>query len=214
MGESAGILNHIILGSLGVIVGLVATFFGYGIFRLILPVLGFFYGYLLGSSLVEGALWGFLLGLLFALVLGFLSYAYWSLLVTVGGAIIGFSLGYAFGEWLNLWNWISVIIGVGLAVVFGVLWFLFKDLMVMWLTALAGAGIVAAGLAYFWPALFGWLNNEGNWIATILVIALGIVGFLVQMVVFASMKLYSEPPPGGPPYVYVPSGSSAPAGAK
>jgi hypothetical protein len=209
MGESAGILNHIILGSLGVIVGLVATFFGYGVFRLILPVLGFFYGYILGSSLVEGAVWGFMLGILFALVLGVLAYAYWSLLVTVGGALIGFSLGYAFGEWLNLWDWVSVLIGVGVAVLFGALWFMFKDLMVMFLTAMAGAGIVAAGLAYFWPLIFGWLNNEGNWIASILVIALGIVGFLGQMVIFATMKLYSEPPAGGPPYVYIPSGSAA-----
>jgi hypothetical protein len=208
MTESAGILNHILLGSLGIIVGLVATFFGYGIFRLILPFLGFFYGYLLGSSLVQSNFWGFMLGILFAIVLAILSYFYWSLLVTIGGGIVGFSLGYAFGEWIGLWSWINWILGIGLAIVFAGLWFVFKDAMVMWITALGGAGIVAAGLAYFWPLVFGWLAGS-NWISTILVIILGIVGFFVQMVFFAAMRLYSEPPPGGPAYITMPTQMSS-----
>lgn len=207
MTESAGILNHIILGSLGVIVGLIATFFGYGVFRLVLPFLGFFYGYILGQSLVESNMWGFVLGILFAVVLAVLSYAYWSLLVTVGGAILGFSLGVAFGEWIGFWNWINVLIGVGFALVFAVLWLVMKDAMVMFVTAMAGAGIVMAGLAHFWPLIFGWLTN-GGWIGTILTVVLGVLGFFVQSLIFAAMRLYSEPPPGGPPYVYVPAGSS------
>ncbi len=205
MTETSSILNHIVLGSLGVIVGLIATFFGYGVFRLILPFLGFFYGYILGQSLVQSNVWGFVLGILFAVVLAVLAYAYWSLLVTVGGAIMGFSLGVAFGEWIGFWNWVNVIIGIGLGLIFALLWLVLKDVMVMWITALAGAGIVMAGLAYFWPLVFGWLNN-GNWLAAILTVVLGVVGFLAQMVIFAAMKLYSEPPAGGPPYVYIPAG--------
>lgn len=204
MGEATVILNHIVLGSLGVIVGLVATFFGYGVFRLILPFLGFFYGYILGQSMVESAFWGFGLGVLTAVVLAVLSYAYWSLLVTIGGAIAGFGLGFALGEWIFPWQWINVLIGVGVAVLFAALWFVFKDVWIMFATAFAGAAIAFSGLAYFWPRIFGWLANDGNWLAVLLTIALGLVGFVVQMVIFAAMHAYSEPPPGGPRYVNLP----------
>lgn len=201
MGESAGILNHIVLGSLGVIVGLVATFFGYGLFRLILPMVGFFYGYVLGLSLVESTFWGLMLGGLFAIVMAVLSYSYWSLLVTIGGALAGFGLGFAIGEWIFPWQWISILIGTSLAVIFAGLWFVFKDVWVMFASAFAGAGVTFLGLAYFWPRVFGWLANDGNWLTVLLTIALGIVGFVVQMGVFAAMHAYSAPPPGGPGYV-------------
>lgn len=199
------VLNHIVLGSLAVLVGLVATFFGYAVFRVILPFLGFFFGYILGQSLVESAFWGFWLGMLFAVVLAVLSYAYWSLLMTIGGAIVGFGLGYALGEWLFPWHWISVLTGIGVGILFAALWFAFKDAWVMFVTAFAGAGIAFSGLAYFWPRLFGWLANDGNWLAVGLTVALGLVGFVVQLAVFRTMHIYSQPPPGGPGYVNLPA---------
>jgi hypothetical protein len=203
MGEPTVVLNHLVLGSLGVVVGLVATFFGYAVFRLILPFLGFFYGYILGRSMVESAFWGFGLGVLTALVLAVLSYAYWSLLMTVGGAIAGFGLGYALGAWIFPWQWVHVLIGAAVAVLFAGLWFLYKDGWVMFVTAFAGAAITFSGLAYFWPRMFGWLANDGNWLAALLTVALGLLGFVVQMGIFAALHAYGAPPPGGPSYVIV-----------
>ncbi len=205
-------LENILLGALGVIVGLVITFYGYAIFRLILPIIGFFYGFILGKSLFpDGPVWGWTFGIVFALVLAFLAYAYWSVLMTVGGAFIGFTLGYTFGVWLfpPMLEWIGVIIGIVLGAGFALMYFLFKDLMVMVWTAFAGAGIIFAGLAFFWPAVLGWLGNSSNWITFILTLVVGVIGTIAQMFIFSGLAYYSAPPAGGPPYVGAPASRAA-----
>ena len=199
-------LDNILLGTLGVLVGLVVTFYGYGIFRMILPVLGFFYGFILGRDLFPNSpVWGWTFGLIIAVALAVLAYAYWSVLMTVGGAFIGFSFGYMLGDWIGLWSWINVIIGVVLGAGFALAYFLFKDLMVMVWTAFAGAGIIFAGLAYFWPAVLGWLGNSSNWLTFILTLVVGVIGTIAQMFIFSGLAYYSAPPAGGPPYVGSPA---------
>lgn len=204
--QQFGFFGSILLGTLGVIVGLVVTFYGYAIFRLILPVLGLFYGFILGKSFFpDSPVWGWVLGILFAIALAALAYAYWSALMTIGGAFIGFSLGYMIGDWIGLWSWTNVIIGVVLGAGFALMYFLFKDLMVMVWTAFAGAGIIFTGLAVFWPTLLGWLGNSSNWLTFILTIVVGVIGTIAQMFIFSGLAYYSEPPAGGPPYVGAPA---------
>lgn len=204
--QQFGFFGNILLGTLGVIVGLVVTFYGYAIFRLILPVLGLFYGFILGHSFFpDSAVWGWTLGILFAIALAVLSYAYWSVLMTVGGAFIGFSLGYMMGGWLGLLNWINVIIGIVLAVGFALFYLMFKDLMVMVWTGFAGAGIILAGLAVFWPTVLGWLSNSSNWLTLILTLVVGVIGTIAQMFIFSGLAYYSAPPASGPPYLGAPS---------
>lgn len=204
--QQFGFFGSILLGTLGVIVGLVVTFYGYAIFRLILPVLGLFYGFILGKSFFpDSPVWGWVLGILFAIALAALAYAYWSALMTIGGAFIGFSLGYMIGDWIGLWSWTNVIIGVVLGAGFALVYFLFKDLMVMVWTAFAGAGIIFTGLAVFWPTLLGWLGNSSNWLTFILTIVVGVIGTIAQMFIFSGLAYYSEPPAGGPPYVGAPA---------
>lgn len=204
------ILNQVIVGGLMVLVGLGVTFYGYTIFRLILPVLGLFFGLILGTSMLPNSpILGWTLGIFFAIAFAVLAYAFWAVMMGVAGAFVGFSLGYMFGDWIGFGNWLNVILGVGLGAVFAVLYFMFKDLMVMIWTAFAGAGIIFAGLAYFWPAIFGWLEN-GNWLPVILTIVVGVIGTIAQMKIFVGMTYYSNPPAGGPPYVGSPA-SSTPA---
>lgn len=202
-------LDNFLLAALGVLVGLVLTFYGYALFRLLLPIIGFYYGFLFGQSLAgSSALWAWLFGLLCAVALAFLAYAYWSLLVTVGGAFIGFSLGYTFSEWLGLWNWLSAVIGIVAATGFALLFFTVKDVMVMVYTAFAGAGLIFAGLATFFPSLLGWLGAQSNWLTLLLTLVVGTVGTIAQMFIFSGLDTYSEPPQGGPPYFSLPNAES------
>ena len=199
-------LDNILLGTLGVLVGLVVTFYGYAIFRMILPVLGFFYGFILGRSFFPDSQWlGWAMGIVFAIALAALAYAYWSALMTVGGAFIGFSLGYMFGDWLVLPSWVNAIIGIILGAGFALVYFLFKDLMVMVWTAFAGAGIIFAGLAFFWPTVLGWLGDSSNWLTFVLTLVVGAIGTIAQMFIFSGLAYYSAPPAGGPPYMGAPT---------
>lgn len=204
-------LEQILLGTLGILVGLAVCFYGYAVFRLLLPVLGFLFGVMIGRSLFpENPVFGWVIGIGLALLFAWIAYAAWSVLIGLGGAFLGFALGVSLGEWLHLWDWLSVVIGVVIAAGVGVLFFLAKDLMVMLITGLAGAAAIFSGLAYFMPTIFGWLGNEANWLTFILTIVLGLLGFGVQMAVFAGQRMYSEPPPGGPPLV--PASPTKPAG--
>jgi predicted flap endonuclease-1-like 5' DNA nuclease len=127
--------------------GLAGVFWGYRIFRVILPILGGFAGYLIAivlfpDSWVLALAVGFGLALLFVL----LAYTAWSLMVTISGVILGASLGAAIAAGLDLWNWLGWIIILGLAVVGGYLVWKIRDEVVIILTATAGAAFVATGL--------------------------------------------------------------------
>ena len=127
--------------------GLAGVFWGYRIFRVILPILGGFAGYLIAivlfpDSWVLALAIGFGLALLFVL----LAYTAWSLMVTISGVILGASLGTAIAAGLDLWNWLGWIIILGLAVVGGYLVWKIRDEVVIILTATAGAAFVATGL--------------------------------------------------------------------
>ena len=127
--------------------GLAGVFWGYRIFRVILPILGGFAGYLIAivlfpDSWVLALAIGFGLALLFVL----LAYTAWSLMVTISGVILGASLGTAIAAGLDLWNWLGWIIILGLAVVGGYLVWKIRDEVVIILTATAGAAFIATGL--------------------------------------------------------------------
>lgn len=190
-----------LLGSLLIILaGLGIAFYGYGIFRLLLPVVGFFAGLMVGQAIApNSAIWGWVMGILFALLFAVAAYAYWSVMIGMSGALLGFALGVALMEMLGLWNWLAVVVGLALAVVFGYLYFVYRDLFVMFATGLTGAALVLYGIGHFIP-WFSFLQNQGNWFTFLLTLVLGILAGGVQMTLFSGMQYYSiegakTPPP-------------------
>ncbi len=146
-------MSPILVGLILLAGGLAGVFWGYRIFRIILPILGGFAGYLIAivlfpDSWVLALAIGFGLALLFVL----LAFTAWSLMVTISGVILGASLGAAIAEGLNLWNWLGWIIILGLAVVGGYLVWKIRDEVVIILTAIAGAAFVATGLRIWFGA--------------------------------------------------------------
>ncbi len=163
-----------LIGLLLVGLGLVAVFFGYRFFRILLPFFGGIAGFIIAANLFPNS---FVLSLIVGVVIGILlalfAYQAWSVLFTISGVIAGASFGAAIANTLNLWNWVSWLLVIGMAVVVGWLVWKFRDEMVIVITALAGASLVSDGLV----RMFG----EGTfrtllwWIVFFALAALGIV---------------------------------------
>lgn len=202
-----GFLGTLLASLLLIFFGLGLTFYGYGVFRMLLPVVGFFAGLFLGLALAPNSqFWGWVLGIALAVLMAAVSYAYWSVMVGLGGALLGFTLGVALIEMLGWWNWIAVVVGLVLAVLFGALYFQYRDLFVMVSTALTGASLVFYGIGYFIP-WFSFLRDQGNWFTFLLTLVLGVVGATAQMAIFAGMTYYSAAGSRTPPPVLITRGN-------
>lgn len=98
-----GVIETLIVALIAIIVGAVGCVFGYGVWRLALPFIGGFYGYVIGSTLVSPEQWflALLLGLAVAIVLAMLAYFLWSFLVVLYGVTLGAAVGVMLAVALN-----------------------------------------------------------------------------------------------------------------
>lgn len=169
-------------------IGLICCFFGYGVWRLALVIVGFFVGYQIGVALVPAGQWVLagVIGLVAAVVIGALAYFLYSISIVIAGGIFGASLGTT----------LLVVIAPGqggadgaalAAVVIGLLAgallaAVFKDVLVILLMAASGAGAVVYGVFSLLPRL----GVSGKWIADPLLwiglfVVLGLAGFVLQI---------------------------------
>ena len=111
-------MSPFLTGLLLILAGLAGLFWGYRIFRILLPIIGGIAGYLIAAALFPNSLLlALVIGLVLAVAVAIFAYAAWSLMVTVSGAILGGSLGAAIAQGLNLWTWLGWLLIVVLAAV-------------------------------------------------------------------------------------------------
>ncbi len=189
-----------LIGALILLVGAAFCFAGYRFFRILIAIWGFFAGFNLGAAGMTalfgqnflGTTTGWVLGLVVGLVIAVLAYFFYYVAVVLLGASVGYSLGSgliaAFG--LNNPGFLSVTIGIALAVVFALLILVLNlpKLLIMVFTALGGAVAMLAGLL----VMVGQVHVSGmqygvavalvraSWFWSIVAIALAVVGFLAQ----------------------------------
>jgi len=169
-------MSPFFVGLLLILAGVAGLFWGYRIFRILLPIIGGLAGYLIAAALFPGSLFlALLIGFILAVALAILAYVAWSAMVTISGAILGGSLGAAVAEGLNLWNWLGWILIIVLAVVGAILVWKLRDEVVIILTAIVGAGFVADGLRQW----FGAGSIQGP-IWAIIFIVLAVIGIVWQ----------------------------------
>lgn len=151
-------MEGLLLGLLAVAIGLAFCFYGFRVFLILLPIWGFFAGFLLGANGVTalfgdaflatatGWVVGFLLGLLFA-VLSYLYY--WVAVILLGGAL-GYQLTIGLFEWLNLnaEGWIAFISALIVGAIFAVGFFLLHmpAVLVIVASAISGGAAAVAGV--------------------------------------------------------------------
>jgi len=151
-------LQGLLVGAFAAAIGLAFAFYGFRLFLILLPIWGFFAGFLLGANamtslfgdsfLVEVTSWvvGFILGLVFAV----LSYLYYWVAVILLGGVLGYQLTIGLFEWLNLnaEGWIAFVSGLIVGAVFAVGFFLLHmpAVLVIVATAISGAAATVAGV--------------------------------------------------------------------
>jgi hypothetical protein len=179
-------------GIVSLVVGLVVCFFGYRLFRFLLPLAGLVYGYAFGASLVPPGQWltAVIIGAAVAVVCGVLSWFAWSAAVVVGGALLGFGFGWALGTTFFLTGPVPIIVAVILAVIFAILFAVLRKPALIVSTAGAGAAAAVYGLGLFVP-FFG-LRGKPNVFAIAAIIILAVVGFIVQFRAFKDRELYKD----------------------
>jgi hypothetical protein len=150
-------LQDLFVALIAVAIGLVAVFFGYRLFRAVLPVFGFVLGAIVGAQAVNlifgdgflSTILSIITAVVVGLVFGVLAYAFWALgvILVVGG--MGFAIGSAllpaFGLDADVISWlIGLAVGLGFALAAFVL--RLPRAIVVVVTALWGAGATLGGV--------------------------------------------------------------------
>jgi hypothetical protein len=182
----------ILIAIVAILIGLAVCFFGYRLFRILLPLAGLVVGYAFGAGLVQPDQWllAILMGVVVAIVFAVLAWMFWSLSVIIGGALLGFGLGWQIGILLFVPGVIPLIIAVVVAIAAAVLFAKLRKVGIMILTAANGASAAIYGLGLLLPFLG--LNSRPNIIATLVIIVLGVVGFFVQYSMHKAQDLYVD----------------------
>jgi predicted flap endonuclease-1-like 5' DNA nuclease len=193
-------MSPIIAGLGLILLGLIGAFFGYRIFRVLLPIYGGVGGFLLAWGWWGESAWllALIVGVVLAVVFAVLAYAFWSALVAFAGLIMGGALGVLIGTSLNLWDWLTVLLAIGLAIVFAALFFWVRNEMVIISTAITGGTLTARGVG----ELFGWrsglegtVNPNPTWLS-LLVLAVGLVVFIAGLIyqwrAYAKLRWYDK----------------------
>lgn len=149
-------MKDILIGLLAVVIGALFCFRGYAAMRVVIPVWGAFIGFLVGAAIAasidnEGLLstvLGWILGLLFAVVLGSLAYLYYEVSVTIALGAAGFVLGTGAMAALGVdWSWVQVLVGIALGLALAAVAIIadLPALLLVVVTAFAGAATIVAG---------------------------------------------------------------------
>lgn len=189
-----------LIGALVLLIGALFCFVGYRFFRILIAIWGFFAGFNLGTAAMTALFnnaflqttTGIVLGLVIGLVFAVLAYFFYYFAVVLLGASAGYDLGSGFIGAIGLNNpgFISVVVGVALAVVFALVILILNlpKLLIMVFTALGGAVAMLVGLLILLgQAKVAYLQYgdavalvRASWFWSIIAIALAVVGFLVQ----------------------------------
>jgi hypothetical protein len=200
-------MKDVVVGIAAIVIGGVFCFWGYFAMRLVIPIWGFFAGFMLGAgatsffddseflSTVLGWVLGFFVGLLFAV----LAYLFYEIAVVLAFASIGFTLGSALMTALNIdWNWFVILAGVALGIVFGIVAVVTELPMVLLVvfSTIAGALAITAGLMLVFNAIDtkDWSSTavvdliDDDWWWWVIAFALAIAGLVAQMSVITRMR--------------------------
>jgi len=142
---------------IAVAIGLVACFFGYRLFRAVLPVFGFVVGAIVGAQAVflifnEGifaTLLSIVAAVVVGIVFGLLAYFWWALGIVLAVGGMGFAIGNALLPALNLdLDIVSWLLGlaVGLGFALAAIVLRLPRVIVIAVTALWGAGATLGGV--------------------------------------------------------------------
>ena len=194
-------LEAIVLGLLALGIGLAFAYWGFKLFIILLPIWGFFFGFLFGANAMttlfgEGFLvtvTSWVVGFIFALLFAALAYLYYWFAVTFVGATLGYMAGLGLMAWLGIDEGVfSFIVALVAAAAVALLFIVLRvpKYLILIATSYGGAFAAVTGVALILGRVPVSALNAGTagayvadslswvWIAAALV--LGTVAFLYQ----------------------------------
>jgi hypothetical protein len=219
-------MKDVVVGIAAIVIGGVFCFWGYFAMRIVIPIWGFFAGFMLGAgataffddseflSTVLGWILGLFIGLLFALI----AYLFYEIAVVLAFAGIGFTFGSGLMAALNIdWNWFVIIVGVAVGILFGIFAAVAQLPMAILVvfSTIAGALTMTAGLMLVFNALDteDFSNDaivdliDDDWWWWVIAFALAIAGMVAQMKAITNLRLTARQAwddswrPGPPPAI-------------
>ncbi len=200
-------MEDVVVGLLAIFVGAVFCFRGYLAMRIVIPIWGFFAGFVLGAGAVSAfddteflnTVLGWVLGLAIGLLFAVIAYLYYEVAVVLTFASIGFAFGSSLMTALNIdWNWLVILGGVALGVVFAIIAIMGELPMILLVvfSMIAGALVMTAGLMLLFGALEteDWTNDsvvnliDDDWWWWVIAFVLAMAGLLAQVKTIASMR--------------------------
>jgi hypothetical protein len=144
--------------------GLTLTFLGYRFFLVLLPILGFFFGFGFGAEALQAVVGdgpfatvtSWLVGFFFAVAFAVCSYLFYFGAVAMVSGALGYALGVglmqAIGFDFGLLTWlVGVVAGIGVAV--ATLWLNVQKWVVMLATSVLGAGVIVGTFLFLFGGL-------------------------------------------------------------
>jgi hypothetical protein len=146
----------ILIGILALITGAAFCVAGLRFFFILLPIWGFIAGFFTGASLISAVFGdgflsttlGIVIGLVFGLLFALISYLYWYISVILAAAYVGFVFAAALFATFGVdTEWVLFLVGLALAVLFGIGAYMIQlpFYLIIASTALAGAAIAIGG---------------------------------------------------------------------
>lgn len=181
-------------GIILLVIGLIACFFGRRLYRLVLALSGFVAGYYLVSGLLveQGDTVQIIGAIIGGLIVGFLFWSFYQFAYVLFGAFLGLVIAALVVAAFNLEGAAALILALVFLIIGALLGRALADTMIRLGTAFSGAAQAVGGIAAIAAAAsisipladptHGGANTESaaGIITLVVVIALGVVGFLYQ----------------------------------
>jgi Domain of unknown function (DUF4203) len=182
-----------------ILLGLGLTFAGYRFFVILVSIWGFFAGFHFGASILSNwfgqgfltTVIGWVIGLLVGVFAAAIAYLFYEAAVILLAGFVGYELGVGIMTWIGLQpGFIMFLVGLAGALALAALAVIlrFPKILLIVLTAFAGAGAILAGFFLAFGRLsladlqFGTIGAivRDRWIWGVLYLALAGVGILIQ----------------------------------
>ena len=195
-------IEGIIGGLIALGIGLLFAFYGFRLFLVLLPIWGFFAGFLIGAGALT-ALFGegflvtvtsWIVGLVVGLIFAALSYLYYWFAVIFVGASLGYMAGTGLMTLLHIGDgFLAVVVGIVVAIVFALAFIFLRvpKYLILVATSFGGSFAAIAGVAMLlgvipYTALAAgtigaYAAHNLSWIWALAGLALGVVALLFQM---------------------------------
>lgn len=144
---------------IALLLGLVICFGGYRLFLILLPVWGFFFGFVLGAQTMQ-ALFGmgflstvtsWVVGFFTGAIFGLLAYLFFAVAVALAAGALGYALGAGFMNLIGIdWGLVVWLVGMVVAIVAVIVTFYFnlQKYVIIAATAIGGAAAVVGTLMF------------------------------------------------------------------